>query len=157
MAFRTSAPVSFLSKVATTKAFIFWLEALAQILSLAAVAGFLSGGVVCFVDNSASEHALRKGYSKDARLTNLLGWFWAWGASKELNVFFVRVSSKANLSDAASRGDWEPSDKIGCHRCQPDFQQSWQLLSELAEKSVEPHAALFENLVDLVALPPAAQ
>ena len=121
LAFRTSAPVSFLSKVATTKAFIFWLEALAQILSLAAVAGFLSGDVVCFVDNSASEHALRKGYSKDARLTNLLGWFWAWVASKELNVFFVRVSSKANLSDAASRGDWEPSDRIGCHRCQPEL------------------------------------
>ena len=59
------------------------------------------------MDNSASEHALRKGYSKDARLTNLLGWFWAWVASKKLNAFFVRVSSKANLSDAASRGDWE--------------------------------------------------
>ena len=45
--------------------------------------------------------------------------------------------------------------------CQTPLQgatgSSWQLLSELAEKSVEPHAALFENLVDLVALPPAAQ
>ena len=103
---------------------------------------------------TASEHALRKGYSKD---TNLLGWFWAWVASKELNVVFVRVSSRANLSDAASRGEWEPSDRIGCQRCQPDFEQSWPLLSELAEKSVEPHAALFEKLVDLLALPLAAQ
>ena len=88
----------------------------------------------------------------------VLSWCW------ELDEECKRVTSghspqvhQANLSDAASRGDWEPSDKIGCHRCQPDFQQSWQLLSELAEKSVEPHAALFENLVDLVALPPAAQ
>ena len=133
----------------TTKASIFWLEALAQILSLAVVSSSLSG--------DAGEQALRKGYSKDARLTNLLGWFWAWVASRKLNVFFVRVSSKANLSDAASRGDWEPSDKIGCRRCQPNFQPTWQLLSELAGKSVEPHAALFEKLVDLVALPPAAQ
>ena len=98
-----------------------------------------------------------KGYSKDAKLTNLLGWFWAWVASKELNVFFVRVSSKANLSDAASRGDWEPSDRIGCLRCQPDFEQSWPMLSELAEKSVEPDATLFEKLVGLLAAPPAAQ
>ena len=61
---------------ATTRAFIFWLEAMAQIACLMIASQVLSGDVVCFVDNCASEHALRKGYSKDPALTNLLGWFW---------------------------------------------------------------------------------
>ena len=55
-----------------TKAFIFWLEALAQILSLAAVSSFLSGDVVCFVDNSASEHALRKRLLKRCQTNQLV-------------------------------------------------------------------------------------
>ena len=62
-AFRTFVPVSFLSRVATTEAFISWLEALAalaQILSLAMVSRTLSGDIVCLVDNCASEHTLRK-------------------------------------------------------------------------------------------------
>ncbi|CAE7799181.1 unnamed protein product [Symbiodinium sp. CCMP2592] len=113
--------------------------------------------VVCFVDNSASEHALKKGYSKDAALTNLLGWFWSWVASRGLNLFFVRVSSKANLSDAASRGDWAPSDSLGCRRCSPDFGKTWGTLQKLTETSVTPDAALFEDLVGLLALPTAAQ
>ena len=44
---------------------------------------------MCFVHNSANEHALRKGYSKDPALTNLLGWFWAWVASRDLKVVSV--------------------------------------------------------------------
>ena len=60
LAFRTEVPKSFLQIAVTTKAYIYWLEALAQPLSLAVIANVLSDMVVCFVDNVASEHALRK-------------------------------------------------------------------------------------------------
>ncbi|CAE7760192.1 unnamed protein product, partial [Symbiodinium necroappetens] len=72
-AYRATVPRHLLARAATTKAFIFWLEAIGQIVSIAAAARVLSGDVLCFVDNVASEHALKKGYSKDPLLTNLLG------------------------------------------------------------------------------------
>ncbi|CAE7405213.1 unnamed protein product, partial [Symbiodinium necroappetens] len=72
-AYRATVPRHLLARAASTKAFIFWLEAIGQIVSIAAAARVLSGDVLCFVDNVASEHALKKGYSKDPLLTNLLG------------------------------------------------------------------------------------
>ena len=107
-------PRDLLARAVTTKAFIFGLEALAQIACLVVASDVLSGDVLCFVDNIASEHALRRGNSKDPAVTNLLGWFWSWIAGKSLNVMFVRVTSQANLSDNVSRGDWGPSDSLGC-------------------------------------------
>ena len=46
--------------------FIFELEAVAKIACLAVASEVLSGDVLCFVDNIASEHALRKGCSKES-------------------------------------------------------------------------------------------
>ena len=49
--FRGEVPVEVLADLASSRAHIFWLEALAQVLSLAAVAH-----VCCWVDNTAAEH-----------------------------------------------------------------------------------------------------
>ncbi|CAE7268218.1 unnamed protein product, partial [Symbiodinium necroappetens] len=79
-AYRTMIPKHLLARAASSKAskaFIFWLAAIAQIVSIAAASNVLSG------------------------------WFWCWAASVRLNLVFVGVSSKANLSDQVSRGDWE--------------------------------------------------
>ena len=152
-AYRTKVPSHLLARAASTKAFIFWLEAIGQIVSIAAAAHVLSGDVLCFIDNVASEHALKKGYSKDPLLTNLLGWFWCWAASAKLKLIFVRVASKANLSDQISRGEWETSDSLGCSRRYPD----WDLLFEMTKKPVDPKLDLFGELVNLLALPPVAQ
>ena len=51
-------PNVLLAAAATTRAFIFWLEAMAQIACLMIASQVLSGDVVCFVDNCASEHAV---------------------------------------------------------------------------------------------------
>ena len=89
-AFRSQVPL--LAQSAPTKAYIFWLEAIAQVLSVICVQPF-------------AEHALQKGYSKDAKFTKLLGAFWSWVAAESLSLSFHRVASAANSSDGISRGD----------------------------------------------------
>ena len=49
-----------LAKVAPSKALFYWLEMMAQILSVAVIAPHVRGHMVCFIDNTAAEHALRK-------------------------------------------------------------------------------------------------
>ena len=107
-AFRSQVPVSlFTSAACPTKAYIFWLEAIAQVLSELYFQPFVQGHLVCVVDNVATEHALQKGYSKDAKFTNLLGAFCGWVASKSPSLSFHRVTSAANVSDGISRSKRE--------------------------------------------------
>ena len=69
--------------------------------------------LICFVDNTAAEHALNKGTSKNAALCWLLGSFWLWAAKRGLFVTFQRVTSQANLSDKVSRGDFSEASNSG--------------------------------------------
>ena len=121
---RYPVPVTSLAKVAPSKAFIYWLEMMAQILSIAVVAPHVHGHLVCFVDNTAAEHALRKGCSKDEAFTKTLACFWAWVADNNLQLSFHRVTSAANLSDGVSRGSWKEADSFGCQRVCPKFETS---------------------------------
>ena len=72
-AFRSKVPAQVLRRTATSKAFIFWLEMLAQLFAIFAVLPHIRGHLLCFVDNSAAQHALTKGYSKDVSFTKVLG------------------------------------------------------------------------------------
>ena len=102
LAFRSQVPGNVLLGLATSKAYIYWLEMLAQVLSLLSIRPPRGSHVVCFCDNVAAEHALRKGYSKDDRFTKVLACFWSWVAERSLSLTFHRVSSKENCSDGVS-------------------------------------------------------
>ena len=58
--FRGEVPVEVLADLASSRAYIFWLEALAQVLLLAAVCDLFDAHVCCWVDNTAAEHAARR-------------------------------------------------------------------------------------------------
>ena len=58
-----------------------------------------------FIDNTAGEAALRKGHGKDAFVNGMLAAFWGTAARRGWRPTFARVESKANVSDAVSRGD----------------------------------------------------
>ena len=88
IAFRSQAPSSLLTRAAPTKAYIFWLEATAQILAILCICPLVSGHMFCFVDNVAAEHALQKRCSKDPSFTRLLGSFWSCVAPKSHNISF---------------------------------------------------------------------
>ena len=92
-----------LADLASSRAYIFWPEAIAQLLSLVTVCNLFDGHVCCWVDNTAAEHALNKGYSKDLRLSAVIGTFWIWAASRSLSVSFHRVSSSIEFGEHLGR------------------------------------------------------
>ena len=105
VAFRGEVPTFVLADLASSRAYIFWLEALAQVLSLLTVSQMVQNHVMCWIDNTSAEHALNKGYSKDLGLSAVIGSFWTWVASRSMSVSFHRVPSSENLSDGVLRGD----------------------------------------------------
>ena len=112
---------------------------LAQVLSVIAVASQVRGHVLGFVDNSAAEHALQKGFSKDGLFTKVLGCFARFLASKSIALSFHRVPSAANASDGVSRDDWSLATILGCVRQEFQFAKAYdwlRLLPELPEDAL---------------------
>ena len=143
--FGGSVPVEVLASAVSTKAYIFWLELIAQILTLCVLARRLPAHTVCFVDNQGAEHVLRRGWAKDCRLNDLLGGFWCWASLRDWDSTFLRVASAANLSDGPSRDSWEEVQSLGFTRLPIDFQGAWQLLLRAQNKR---SAATLRCLVD---------
>ena len=115
MSFRSQVPTKIHTKLVVSTAYISWLEMLAQVMAVTSVAPHVRTYVVCFCDNTAAEHALRKGYSKDEQFTKVLCCFWSWVASRGISLSFHRVPSKQNCSDAVSRDDWKFADDKAGH------------------------------------------
>ena len=128
--FRGEVPLEVLADLASSRAYIFWLEALAQALSLATVCDLVDAHVCCWVDNTAAEHALNKGYSKDLRLSAIIGAFWVWTASRSLSVSFHRVPSLENISDGISRGDLQELRAVAGTFHEVSFQEVWPILRQ---------------------------
>ena len=97
LAFRGEVPTFARADLASSRAYIFWLEALAQVLSLLTVSRLVRNHVLCWIDNTSAEHALNKGYSRDLRLSAVIGGFWIWAASRSMSISFHRVPSSENL------------------------------------------------------------
>ena len=150
-AFQSKVPVDSLAKVVQSKAFIYWLEMMAQILSIAVIAPHVQGHLVCFVDNTAAEHALRKGYSKDESFTKTLACFWAWVADKNLQLSFHRVTSAANLSDGISRGNWDDAEAFGCQRLCPQFERVYKFFLAVQKGEHKELRSKFSKLVGEIA------
>ena len=150
LAFRSQVPGNVLLGLATSKAYIYWLEMLAQVLSLLSIRPPRGSHVMCFCDNVAAEHALRKGYSKDDRFTKVLACFWSWVAERSLSLTFHRVSSKENCSDGVSRDDWRFVDANGFDRLDVDFRGFYHWLSTLDEFDLDALVPQFAQVADSV-------
>eukprot|EP00439_Symbiodinium_sp_Y106_P083902 s636_g24.t1 len=59
--FRAQVPVEVLQQCCSSTDYIYWLEAVAQLISIAVVARDQFDCLICFVDNTAVEHALNRG------------------------------------------------------------------------------------------------
>ena len=60
---------------------------------------------IAFIDNTAGEAALKKGYDKDAFVNAMRSVYWNTAARRGWRPVFARVESKANVADAVSRAD----------------------------------------------------
>ena len=71
-----------------------------------------SGEVLCFSDNTASQHALIRGYSSDGATNTIISLYWLSAASRCISPWIERVSSQDNIADETSRGDFERARKL---------------------------------------------
>ena len=66
----------------------------------------LPTAIIAFIDNTAGQAALTKGYGKDGAVNGMIAAFWSLAAHQGWLVEFERVPSKANVADAVSRDDF---------------------------------------------------
>ena len=138
-----SVPPAVLQLFATRRAFIFIfiLEALAQCLPLWALGPALAGPYWSFVDNTAAQHALTRGYSGNAAANAVVSAFWVAASVYAASPWFERVPSKANISDAVSRRDFAYSEDQKWRNLNFDFTRVYTLHADFIDSSsfdVEP-------------------
>ena len=147
----SQVPVESLAKVAPSKAFIYWLEMMAQIL-MAVIARHVQGHLVRFIDNTAAGTCFAQGILQRMRLSQKpCHVFWAWIAQHNLQLSFHRVTSTANLSDGISRGCWDEAARLGCRRLQPKFNCFYKFFVEVQKGDGANARSKFAKLVDMVA------
>ena len=88
---------------ATRKAYICMLEILAQLIAFVTFGARLPAAIVAFIDNTAGQAALTKGYGKDGAVNGMIAAFWSMAAHQGGLVECERVPSKANVADAVSK------------------------------------------------------
>ena len=107
LAIRGEVPSSMLQRFATNKAYIYFLEAFAQIITAFFFCTVMDDLATMFIDNEAAKHAIIKGYCRERAMCNLLGCFWCLCGHTGLTPWMERVTSEANPSDEISRDVWD--------------------------------------------------
>ncbi|CAE7266077.1 unnamed protein product [Symbiodinium microadriaticum] len=102
-------PPWFVKLFAARRAYIYMLEVFAQIIAFAKM---MPPTIVAFIDNTAGQAALTKGYGKDAAVNGMISAFWTLAARRGWFVEFERVPSKANVADAATSLIWDGVAKL---------------------------------------------
>ena len=128
-----AVPPQLLERFAARKAYIFLLEAVAQLLPLLMFPDVLRGPFWAFIDNDAARHALAKGYSGNVAANAFVSAYWCAAAAAGSAPWFERVASKANLSDAVSRGDFAQAQRLGWRQVHFDLTATWGHLAAMVE------------------------
>ena len=127
-----SAPSSLLKVYCHRKAFIYFLEILAQAVGLLSNRRYLSAFWVAFVDNQAGRSALTKGYGRDESINRLLAWFHHLAMQLGWHGHFEWVSSSANISDKISRGSLDLAVALGWQFLASPLEPLWAILLRVA-------------------------
>ena len=106
LVFNGTVPPSLLKHFASNKAFIYFLEAWAAIITPILVAPLLTSTYVQLCDNDAATHAIIKGSGSHTPLNNLLGSHWTWHNRRCIRQILRRAPTHANIADPFSRGDF---------------------------------------------------
>ena len=108
-----SVPRKILQHFASNKAYIYFLEAWAAIITPILVQPILTDPYIQLCDNDPATHAINKGSGKHQPLNNLIGSHWAWHNRQQLTQILKRVPSKANIADPFSRRDFTIAESLG--------------------------------------------
>ena len=147
---RGETPSDILSLFASRGAFIYFLEAWAQIIPALACLHLLGDRYIAFCDNEAAKHALIKGYGNDIPCNNLLGTYWAAHAISGTSPWMERVTTHANIADAVSRNDVSFAQSQGWLIAQLDLSKAYSILRRIATDSefahAEAHSLMIQDL-----------
>jgi len=102
-----------LRRFGTRKAFIYFLEIVAQVIVVVFFRSVLPSFWLSFIDNQAGCCALLKGYGRDDVVNHLLSFTWSLLAKHASTPHFHYVPSDLNVADSISRGD--DSDAVRLH------------------------------------------
>ena len=94
-------------KFCSHKAYIYFLQVLAQLIAFLSCRDLDSNLVISFTDNSSGFFALRKGYCKDEAICSLIGLTWRVIAKLGWHLHLERVASAHNISDQVSRQNFD--------------------------------------------------
>ena len=106
LAFNGAVPPRLLKHFASNKAFIYFLEAWAAIITPVLVQPLLTPTYIQLCDDDAATHPIIKGSGKHMPLNNLLGAHWTWHNRHSLKQTLHRVPTHANIADPFSREDF---------------------------------------------------
>ena len=112
LVFHGTVPPKLLKHFASNKAFIYFLEAWAAIITPILIKPLLTSTYIQLCDNDAATHAIIKGSGSHAPLNNLIGSHWTWHNRSCLRQILHRVPTHANIADPFSRGDFSISTQL---------------------------------------------
>ena len=112
LVFNGTVPPKLLKHFASNKAFIYFLEAWAAIITPILVKPLLTPTYIQLCDNDAATHAIIKGSGSHAPLNNLLGSHWTWHNRHCLRQILRRVPTHANIADPFSREDFTIAEQL---------------------------------------------
>ena len=119
LVFNGTVPPKLLKHFASNKAFIYFLEAWAAIITPVLVRPLLPETYIQLCDNDAATHAIIKGSGKHMPLNNLIGSHWTWHNRQNLRRILHRVPTHANIADPFSREDFSIAKQLGWHILEP--------------------------------------
>ena len=88
------------------------------------------------MDNTASQWALTKGYSRDPEANVIVGLFWTSAALLGSHPWFERVGTNAQLADGVSRNDFADAKRLHWKQFDADLTEVWEVLVTSVEQHV---------------------
>ena len=140
-----AVPWKILRHFTSNRAYIYFLEAWAAIVTPVLVKPLLTHPYIQLCDNDPATHAINKGSGKHQPLNNLIGSHWAWHNRQQLTQILKRVPSKANIADPFSRRDFTIATTLGWTILQAPTEHLVQTMNKIVGNPSFAHKHGFDN------------
>ena len=134
-------PLQLLQEYCHRKAFIYFLEAIAPLLTLIIMGSQMDKFVLLFIDNQPALSALQRGYGGDETINNAISLFWGLANKLKLFIHFSWVPSSHNVSDKVSRHDLSEAVSQGWQQVNTNLSTVYEVLQRASHDS---NFAMFE-------------
>ena len=143
---RGEVPAHVLAAFCSRRAFIYFLEAWAQVLCCIAFEEWITPDYIAVVDNEAAKYALIKGYGRDCNINAIISIYWAPQADQGWRPWMHRVSSADNISDEVSRNDFTMAKALNWHRVHIDTEDIYKIILRAADNILFAHTHALQQL-----------